>query len=381
MKVEGSVTGRYRRVQDAFAHCFDELGEVGAAMAVYVGGEKVVDLWGGVADGHSGRPWTQDTLQLVFSTTKGLCATCIAMLVDRGRLSYDERVAAYWPEFGAAGKDEVSLRQLLSHQAGLCAIDAQLDQQLIGDPQRLAPLLARQAPVWKPGTAIGYHGLTIGWYESELVRRVDGRSIGRFFADEVAAKLELQVYIGLPPEMEARVSRLILPSAEATTADPTERLGTALQDPQSLSYRALANPPGLVASMNQAELHAMEIPAANGIGTARDLARLYGILAAGGSPLLGSGALDAAQLVDAMGDDLVTLEPQAYSVGYMKPYGAHPYSPTMESFGHPGSGGSVAFADPNAGLGFAYVMNRMGGSSRLDPRPRALTAAVYECLG
>ena len=204
-----AVRPRFERVRSEFERNFAERGELGAACAAYRGCEKVVDLWGGVRDARTGAPWAQDTLVLVYSTSKGLAAMTLALAHARGRLDYDERVAAYWPEFGQAGKGRVTVRQLLGHEAGLPVIDEPLDVGLLQDFDRLAAVIARQRPLWEPGTRHGYHGVSLGWYEGEMVRRLDpaGRTLGRVFAEEIAAPLGLEVHFGVSHSRQARASR------------------------------------------------------------------------------------------------------------------------------------------------------------------------------
>jgi CubicO group peptidase (beta-lactamase class C family) len=279
LEVNGTVEDGYGKVADAFAQNFAEHDELGAAFSLYVDGEPKVDIWAGVADHTTGRTWDEDTLQLVFSTTKGAAAICVAQLVDRGKVDYDERVAAYWPEFAAEGKGEVTVGQMLSHQAGLPYVDAQLSFDDIMAVTPVVDALAAQRPVWEPGTAHGYHALTYGWLAGELVRRVDGRTIGRYFADEVAAPLGLDFHIGLAESDEPRVTRLESPPPPT---DP-EVLALMLQvmGPGTTGFRALTMNGALVAldpddnHFNTRAVHATEMPAANGITTARSLAKMY----------------------------------------------------------------------------------------------------------
>jgi CubicO group peptidase (beta-lactamase class C family) len=387
--MHGAADEGYGPVADAFRANFAERGEVGAACAVYRDGRKVVDLWGGLRDGVTKAPWEEDTLVPMFSTTKGVASMALAVAHSRGLLDYDEAVARYWPEFGAAGKERVTVRQLLSHQAGLCAIDERLDLD------RVAAVIAAQKPAWEPGTRHGYHGITLGWYEGELLRRVDPqrRTLGRFFAEEVADPLGLDFYIGLPDDVPpARVARIHGYQPAEMLLHLREfppRFVLGFLNPRSLTYRTFGNPriTGLVNEYNRRELQRAEIPAANGIGTARSVARAYGELATGGAALgLTEATLDALQrpAVAPSGGrmDLVIHIESVFSLGYCKPFPRFTFGSSAElAFGTPGAGGSFGFADPDTRVGFAYAMNKTGFRLYDDPRELALRDALYRCLG
>ncbi|MDA8044705.1 MAG: serine hydrolase [Actinomycetota bacterium] len=383
MHAEGSVATGFEGVRQAFEANFAERGEVGAACAVYLDGRPVVDLWGGVADARTGRRWDRDTLALVYSTTKGVTAICAHLLAQRGALDLDAPVVRYWREFETAAKVATTVRDLLSHRAGLPTLEPKLDRAQALAWQPAVDALAAQAPLWPPGSRHGYHAVTYGWLVGEVIRRVSGRSVGRFLADELAGPLGLDLWIGLPAAEEHRVARLLAPgpihlSQEEMAAMPAEQLARlrAMADPGSLMQRAL-NPTDPPFSFNSPELHAAELPGANGIGTARALARLY---AATIGPLDGVRVLDAATVAGATversaGPDAVLGVDTRFGSGFFLP---SPFSPLMGpgSFGHAGAGGSLAFADPDAGVGFAYVMNQMQQGLAADPRPAALVAAV-----
>lgn len=386
-EIGGAVEPGFEAVAEAFAGNFAEHGEVGAACAVYVGGRKVVDLWGGVADRTTGTPYTEDSLQLVFSTTKGATAACANLLAQRGELDIDAPVAAYWPEFKAAGKAEIPVRWLLCHKAGLPVVDAELtlDQVLAWDP--VVEALAAQAPVWEPGAAHGYHALTYGWLVGEVVRRVTGRSIGRFFAEEIAAPLDLEFWIGLPDSEQHRVAPLVTWS---TPKDPAiAELMDQFMGPHTLLGRALGGPSGVFTSesgvFNRADVRAAEIPAASGVTNARSLARFYagltGIVEGGPSePLLTPEQVAAASTTQTSGPDQVILLETTFGLGF---FTASPFAPYggAKAFGHGGAGGSLGFTDPEHGIGFGYVMNRMMQNLSGDPRTRGLVAAVYDAIG
>ena len=392
--VEGGVDEGYGAVADAFRRNFAERGEIGAACAAYRDGRKVVDLWGGYRDGVTRARWERDTLVPMFSTTKGVASMAVAVAHSRGLLDFDAPVASYWPEFAAAGKERVTVRQLLSHQAGLCAIDEPLGLDDLLDLDRVGAAVARQRPAWEPGTRHGYHGITLGWYEGELIRRVDPqrRTLGRFFADEVAAPLGLDFHIGLPDDVPpSRVARIHgYQPAEMLLHlhELPPRFVLAFLNPRSITYRTFGNPrvTGLVNEYNRRELQRAEIPAANGIGAPRSVARAYGEFATGGRELgLTTETLDALRrpAVAPSGGrmDLVLHIESVFSLGYVKPFPRFRYGSTAGlAFGTPGAGGSFAFADPDVGVGFAYAMNRTGFRLYDDPREVALRDALYGCL-
>jgi CubicO group peptidase (beta-lactamase class C family) len=381
MSIGGEVDSGFEAVREAFEANFDERGDVGAACTVYLGGRKIVDLWGGVADEKTGREWDAGTLTLVYSTTKGVTAVMAAMLSERGQLDLDAPVAGYWPEFKAAGKEAVTVRQLLSHQAGLPAFAERLprDDALAWAPAVEA--LAAQAPLWEPGSRHGYHAVTYGWLVGEVIRRVTGVSPGTYLAREVAGPLGLDLWIGLPEEEEPRVSRLIpaaLPTREEIAAMPPEQLARleAMADPDSLAQRAL-NPTDPPFSFNSRNVHAAELPAANGIATARALAKLYAATLGeiDGVRLLSDASVAAARVEQSAGPDAVLGVDSRFGTGFFLDSPFCPmYGPS--SFGHAGAGGSLAFADPDSGVAFAYVMNQMQQALAGDPRADALVSAV-----
>lgn len=380
-EVRGFVSPGFEPVREAFARNFAEHGEVGAACCVYRHGAPVVDIHGGVADAPTGRPWQADTLQLVFSATKGVTAACVLRLVERGAIDLDAPVARYWPEFAANGKSAIPVRWLLSHRAGLAAIegDFTLDQALSWDP--VVAALAAQAPLWEPGTQHGYHLRSYGWLLGELVRRVDGRTVGRFLADEIARPLGLDLWIGLPEEQEPRVSTIVPP---APPAPEMAQLMERLFAPDTIAGRAFSGPSNLFHyddMWNRRALHAAELPSSNGIATGHALARLYAALVGevDGVRLLRPETLDAACSVQSEGGDAVLYLPTRFGLGFMLPPALCPSAPPS-AFGHPGAGGSLALGDRARGIGFAYVMNRMSLATAGDPRADALVAALGRCL-
>lgn len=384
VRIHGGADEGYGAVADAFAANFADRGELGAAFCLYVDGVERVHLWGGTANERDGRPWDESTLQLVFSTTKGIVATCVARLVQQGALSYDDPVAMHWPEFAANGKEHVTVGQLLSHQAGLIGVDAPLDFDQIMSVTPVVESLQSQTPLWEPGTAHGYHAITYGWLAGELLARVDGRRIGPYVQDEIARPLGLDMWIGLPESEEPRVSRL---ERAGPPDDPAvlERLGR-LYARDAYGYKALALDGRLTTAgdnhFNSRAVHATEMPGANGITNARSLARMYAatIGEVDGVRLLDRATMDLARTQRVMGDDLTLLMPSRFGAGFW----LHDTSTPMiqdGSFGHPGIGGSLGYANPELGIGYGYVMNRMGNDLTGDPRTIVLNDAVVASLG
>jgi CubicO group peptidase (beta-lactamase class C family) len=375
--VQGSVEPEFEGVLDAFVDNFDERGEVGAACSVYLDGRPVVDLWGGVADPTTQRPWAEHTIVPVFSCTKGVTATCANLLIERDVLDPDTTVASYWPEFAANGKAAITLRQVLSHQAGLAVVegDLTLAETLSWFP--VVDAIAKQAPNWEPGTAHGYHMRSFGWIVGEVVRRVTGRTIGAFFRDEIAAPLALDFWIGLPEALEPRVARLVPPKGDM------QAFFDALGDDVLLG-RATTGPSGHFAydeMWNTRALHACELPSSNGIGDARSLARLYASLIGDvdGVRTLQPATVARATAQQVRGPDKVIMTETAFGLGFMLPPSINARA-RASAFGHAGAGGSVAFADPDRGFAFAYVMTDLRFDMTGDPRSESLVEAVYRAV-
>jgi CubicO group peptidase (beta-lactamase class C family) len=390
--IHGEVAPGFEDVRKEFERNFTKRGELGAACCVYHEGEKVVDLWGGYRDEKKRLPWEEDTLVLVFSTTKGMAAMTIAVAHSRGWLDFDERVAAYWPEFAQAGKEKITVRQLLSHQAGLSAIDEPLTPEVLADLDGVAQAIARQAPSCEPGTKQGYHGISLGFYEGELIRRVDpqGRSLGRFFAEEIAEPLGIEFYIGLPEEVPeeriAVIKDLVIAMMIFHLGDMPGRFSLAMLNPRSLSSRSFLNPRLKNPSdLGVPPLCHVEIPAANGIGQVRGVARAYSAFAMGGGELgIGEETMKALTqpAVRPSGgcfDQVLKLDTN-FSLGYMKPFPDFDFGSSVRSFGTVGAGGSFGYADPDARIGYAYAMSRMGYHIFDDPRDKAIRDALYKCL-
>lgn len=380
--IDGLVAPGWEPVADAFRNNFDH-GDVGAACTIYADGAPVVDLVGGVADDRTDRAWDHDTVAPVFSTTKGATAIAANLLIERGLLDPDSPVARYWPEFAANGKDGVLVRHLLAHSAGLPVVegDFTLEQALAWHP--VVEQLARQAPRWEPGTAVGYHMRSFGWLVGEVVRRITGVTIGRFFATELAAPLALDWWIGLPESVEPRVARIIPPP---TPTDPEVReLMDAVMAPGTLMGDALTGPANHFRyddMWNTRALRECELPSSNGIASAHAVARLYASLVGqvDGRRTLTATTIERASIPQIDGTDRVLGMPMRYGLGFSIG-DATSSAAGVRAFGHSGAGGSLGLADPTHGIGFGYVMNRMQVGLTEDRRPRNLLRAAYSVLG
>jgi CubicO group peptidase (beta-lactamase class C family) len=390
LAVEGHVSRGFESVRDAFAENLARRGELGGACCVYFRGEKVVDLWGGVRNKATGEPWEQDTMVVVHSATKGLAAMTLAIAHSRGWLDYEERIATYWPEFAQHGKEEITVRQLLAHQAGLFAFDEPVDRSVVADLDRLAQVMARHRPAWKPGTRQAYHALTLGFYEGELMRRVDPshRTLGRFFHDEIAARLGEDTYIRLPEEIpNSRLAVLAAPSRLALLVGFPLRLTLEGMNPHSNIFRALVVNPGSSVYLDDQRIYArnLEVPSGNAVSTARGIAHAYSVFASGGHELgLRQDTLDllaAPAIPPSRGfyDECMKARGVEFSLGFMKSCAAFPFG-GASSYGSPGAGGAMGFADPEAGIGYAYVTSQMGTTLTGDPRDVALSKALYAAL-
>jgi CubicO group peptidase (beta-lactamase class C family) len=382
---DGWTAPGFERVRAVFDEHFAAGLEVGASFAAYHRGRPVVDLWGGVADPATGRPWERDAIAVVYSTTKGVTAVCANRLVQEGRIDPDAPVARYWPEFAAEGKDDVPVDHLLSHRAGLPWVDEPLtlEDALAWEP--IVGALARQRPHWEPGTAHGYHAVTYGYLVGEVVRRVTGRTIGTWFRDEVAGPLGLDFWIGLPAEHEPRVARLVGAGGEGSSEGGRSRASLAeLLGPDSMLAKALTAGGAFGGgNFNDRAVHAAEIPAAGGIGDARSIARMY---AACIGEVDGHRLLSAERLADATtrrteGPDIVILDLDLqFGLGFIVPSSLVTLG-GPRAFGHFGMGGSAGWADPDAQLAFGYVMNRMELGLAGDRRSYSLVEACYDALG
>jgi len=398
----GTLSGFYdplfERVAEEFERNYRERGELGASVCVMVDGAPVVDLWGGTARIETGEPWNTDTLSVVWSSTKGAVSFCTHLLAARGQLDIDAPVSDYWPEYAQNGKAATTVKMLLNHQSGICALRDPLPVGAFADWDTVVKAIEGQAPFFEPGTAHGYQALTYGWLLGEVIRRVSGQSLGTFFREAIADPLAIDFWIGLPEEHEPRTARMILPDMDLDEPSPFFQ---AMLDPNSIQALALGNSGGYmdfndegIRGFDSRAAHGAEIGAAGGLTNGRGLAGMYAPLACGGS-LNGveyvspDGLARMGAVSSAGGRDVTLLAPMRFSLGFFKamdnrrgPPGARDsmFLPEV-AFGHPGYGGSIGFADPEARVSFGYNMNRMGPGVLLNPRGQSLIDAVYLSLG
>ncbi|EPD56836.1 serine hydrolase domain-containing protein [Streptomyces sp. HGB0020] len=385
MDVNGAVAEGFEPVREAFARNFETLGERGAAVAVYRDGHKVVDLWGGTKDVDGDEPWEQGTAQVVRSATKGVAAAVLLLLSQRGQLDLGAPVGEYWPEFKAAGKERTRVWHLLAHRAGVPVLDRPLTPAQAADPDLGAEAVAAQAPVWEPGTDHGYHAQTYSWLTGELVRRVTGRDMGAWIADEIAGPVGADLWLGLPAAETARVGltgRIEAPEdPHGLRTRPKRAVVEAYADPDSLTCRAFAAITPFP-DENDPDYRKAVLPASNGIATAAALARFYGSLIGevdGGRRLFTPETAELARGERSAGPDRVLVIGTRFGLGYMLHGSASPMlSPA--SFGHPGRGGSLGFADPASGISFGYVTNGFRKSVTADPRAQAVLRALRGVL-
>jgi CubicO group peptidase (beta-lactamase class C family) len=392
--IHGTVEPGFEPVSEEFIRNFRERGEIGAACAIYHKDKKIVDLWGGYRDYRTKEPWEEDTMVNVFSTTKGVSALTVAHAHSRGLIDYDEKVAAYWPEFAQNGKESVTVRQLLSHQAGLSTMDdLNLETLSDFDTAKVADALVHKKPEWEPGTRQGYHCWTLGWYASELLRHADPkkRPLGKYFAEEIARPLGLEFYIGLPRDIpDSQIAnikginspiRLLFGLGKM----PKGMIGQMMKK-KSLTRRSVVDPKTLLAhkNFNTRELRSVEMPSGNGIGQPRSLAKLYSEFATGGRAL-GIKKVTLDEISAPLDSSLDTFDTVArydivFRLGFMRPIPSFTFGTSGRSFGHAGSGGSLAFADPDARVGYAYAPNKVDLYVSDDPREKSLRDAFYKCL-
>lgn len=383
IEIHGTCAPAFAPVRDAFADGFRQGLEIGAACAIDLEGERVVDLWAGHADPARTRPWQRDTLVNLFSTTKGFTAFCAHKLAAEGKLDVDAPVARYWPAFAQAGKGGLPVRWLLSHRAGLAAVSRPLPNEALYDWDAMCEALAAQEPWWTPGEAHGYHALTFGWLVGEVVRRIDGRSLGTYFRDEFAEPLGADLHIGLPATEHGRVSDLVPTTSPPSDAEAAHIAKAIMSEPEGLTARAFANPPSMALGSGTKAWREAEIPAANGHGTAAGLATLYGRAALPD----GGGVIDPVwreqvRTENSRGPDRVLGVETRFGQGFMLPLDHPNGGATLGrgAFGHPGAGGSFGYADPERRMGFGYAMNQMGTRILLDDRVVALTDAATRAV-
>ncbi|MCB2196489.1 MAG: beta-lactamase family protein [Bacteroidetes bacterium] len=387
--IHGYVAPGFEEVEQEFRNNYIYRDENGSALTIYYKGEKVVDLWGGYRDALLRKKWEEDTKVIVFSTTKGLSALCIAMANSNGWLDYNKKVSTYWPEFAQNGKEDITVEQLLAHEAGLCLVDEVFEVSDLKDFDYIAKIMARQEPLWEPGQQHGYHLATMGMYMNELMRRVDpqGRSIGQFFAEEFAKPLNLDFYIGLPDSIpDDELAKVYYPSIFQFIINMDKmprKMREDFRDRSSILYQSFKIPKKF--SPNNETTREVEMPSANGIGDARSIAKLYSIFAQGGKEV---GLADStfnlltqpAHIPPKGAFDIVMGLETYFAYGFIKPGPNLLYGNNREVFGTPGAGGSYGFADPEKEIGYAYVMSKMGLYLVNDPREVALRKAMYRCI-
>jgi CubicO group peptidase (beta-lactamase class C family) len=387
MIVNGTTAEGFDGVRDAFAKNFTDGLEIGASFAAYYNGTKVVDLWGGVADPNQGTDWNEDTIALVFSTTKGITAMCANKLAQEGKLDLDAKVAMYWPEFAAGGKENMPVSYLLSHQAGLAWVGGELTAEEVFSWDPVVDLLAEQTPHWEPGSRHGYHATTYGWLVGELIKRVTGKSVGAYFRHAIAEPLGVDFWIGLPEAEEARVAWLVGGLADpALQEEGVKELVAQFMGPDTELGRALFSPSYSLADpdiWNSRAMHAAELPAANGIGDARGIARMYAacIGDVDGFRIMNDAQLKRATTQATSGPNTVLFGMDIqFGMGFMIRSELIPIA-GPRSFGHFGAGGSMGWADPDSGLAFGYVMNRMDMGLAGDVRSSNLVNACIAAVG
>ena len=384
INIHGKCDSKFEGVKDVFLENFIERGDVGAAVCVYWEGRSVVDIWGGFTDAAQTKPWERDTIASVASTTKGMVATCIHILVERGLLDIDLPAAHYWPEFAQKGKENIPIRWLLCHRSGLPGVRQDMPPESLYDWDRYAAAIAETEPWWKPGTKHGYHALTFGYLVGEVIRRITGKSVGQFFQSEVTGPLEADFFIGVPEAQDHRAAE-ILPGP---IPDPEDApiMAEILRDRTSMTARAFINPPRQPDVFNTRAWRAAEIPSSNGHTTAWALARIYGMLAQGGAldgrRILQPQTIENAIVEQSSGPDAILVYPSRFGLGFGLTSELRPFGPNERAFGHSGQGGSTGFADLDAKIGFGYVMNQYLSPTVKDPDLRwsELANAVYGCL-
>lgn len=381
MQIQGFHDLKFEAVREAFAEIFNDPQERGAALCIQIGGETVIDLWAGTADKHGEQPWHTDTLVNLFSCTKTFTAVTALQLVEEGKLELDVPVARYWPAFSAAGKESITLRQLLSHRAGLPALRELMPPEALYDWQVMVDALAAEAPWWTPGEGHGYAAITYGWLVGELIRRADGRSAGQSIMARTAQPLGLDFHVGLADEEFYRVAHVARSKGNVGDAAAQRLLQAMMKEPTSMTTRAFTNPPSILTSTNKPQWRRMEQPAANGHGNARSLAGFYSGLLDG--RLLESEMLGELTREHSLGEDKTLRTQTRLGLGCMldQPYVPNAtYGLGPKAFGHPGAGGSIGFADPDCEVAFGFVTNTLGPYVLMDPRAQKLVKVLASCL-
>jgi len=385
ISINGFCDPAFDKVKQAFIGNFKKGKERGAAVSIVIEGKTVVDIWAGYADFWKRRPWEKDTLVNIYSTTKGVTAICAHRLIEQGRLDPDKPVSAYWPGFEKNGKEAITVRMLLNHTAGMVAIKKRQPGKALYDWDAMVNALENQSPWWKPGK-LGYHAITFGWLVGQVIRNITGMSVGQFLKKEITGPLDLDIHIGLDEAEHHRSANMVMVRIPTIHPDCLKLTRAIVLNPFGATSMALGNPFSIATGVNSRSWRSAEIPSANGQAAARALAKLYGILANGGKAgniqVLSPGEIDRCSEETSGGDDAVLKLKTRFSLGFMlnqdNPSGN--MGPGKKTFGHPGAGGSLAFADPDAHLGFGYVMNKMDTFILVDPRAKRLIKAVYDCL-
>ena len=381
MQIQGFHDLQFEAVREAFAELFNDPQERGAALCVQIAGETVLDVWAGTADKDGQQPWHTDTIANLFSCTKPFTAVTALQLVEEGKLELDVPVARYWPEFAAAGKQAITLRQLLSHRAGLPAIRQMMPREALYDWQTMVDALAAEEPWWTPGDGHSYAAITYGWLLGELIRRADGRTAGQSIVARTAKPLGLAFHVGLADEEFYRVAHVARSKGNEGDEVAKRLLMTMMREPNSMSTRAFTNPPSIMTSTNTPEWRRMEQPAANGHGNARSLAGFYSGLLEG--RLLEAEMLEQLTREHSIGEDKTLLAQTRFGLGCMLDQPNVPnatFGLGPKAFGHPGAGGSIGFADPEREVAFGFVTNTLGPYVLMDPRAQKLVKVLAACL-
>lgn len=393
IKVEGYFHHDFKAVYNEFEKNFTERGELGASVCITRKGQVVVDLWGGLANAETKAPWERDTLSIVWSSTKGVTSLALNMLIDRGLVELDAPVSRYWPEYGQNGKEKTTVRMLLAHQTGIQHFTAPLKTEAYADWDYVVELIEKQAPLFEPGRAYGYQALTHGWLVGELVKKVTGKSLGRFINEEIVEPLEAEFYLGLPEKHDTKVAEMIFPALDPAGPNP-DFFKKVFSDPDSPQAAVFFNDGGFMLNFNAPVYRRAEVGAANGYSNARGLATVYAPLANDGKvgkvEIIGKKMIDTMATVHSASYDLTLLIPTRFSLGYMKSTdnrrdlnaeNREAIIMSEAAFGHSGFGGSVGFADPAENISFGYVMNKMGPGTLLNPRGQTLVDGMYKALG
>jgi len=387
VEIRGHCDPAFIPVKKAFQKNFRHQLETGAAISLVAEGKPVVDLWGGWTDFRRRRPWRSDTLANIYSATKGVTAVCAMRLMDQGRLDPDKPVAAYWPEFRGHGKEVITVRMLLNHTAGMVGLRKQLPGRALYNWPVITAAYAEEPPWWTPGQKHGYHAISFGWLLGQVIRNITGMSVGKYLRQEITGPLGLDLHIGLSPAEHHRCATMIMLRLRPSIhKDALRFAGALLGNITGPTARAFTNPASIITGVNSPAWRSAEIPSANGQSTAAALAALYGILATGGGQngrqILSQNGVDQCSRREVAGRDAVLQLPTRFGPGFMlnQENSSGNFGPGRRSFGHPGAGGALGFADPDARLGFGYVMNKMDTYILVDPRARRLIDAAYRCL-